>query len=286
VLDVAKVARGLVAAPDVRAAVTEGRVPKAIGIPLVAVPTTAGTGSEATHFAALYVDGVKHSVGHVSFRPDYVLLDPALSSSMPPRLTAETGLDALSQAIESMWSSRSTDQSLAYARAALELAWGNLEGAVRAPTQANRAAMCTAANLAGRAIDISKTTAAHALSYSITVRHGVAHGHAVALSLGALIEFNSEIADHDCMDPRGTAFVRARIGEVLAAMGVSDGTSGRRSFSDLVRRLGLETSLSLVGAGAPAARAEIVDSVDAKRLANNPRALGPESLQALVDGIA
>jgi alcohol dehydrogenase class IV len=286
VLDLAKAARRLVTAPDVRRAVLTGEVASSSGPPLVAIPTTAGTGSEATHFSAVYVDGVKYSVGHPSFRPDYVLLDPDLTASMSPRLTAETGLDALAQAMESIWSTRSTDASLEHARAALLLAWANLEDAVHAPSSASRAGMCTAAHLAGAAIDTSKTTAAHALSYAMSVRYGVAHGHAVALTLGALLEHNSGVSDTDCVDPRGAEFVRMRIADVLEIIGARDGAGGRQMLSRLLRSLELETTLSALGIGTPEARREIVESVDAERLANNPRALDSSQLTAIIDAIA
>jgi alcohol dehydrogenase len=286
VLDLAKAARGLATAPDVRHAVLTGEVVESSSPPLVAIPTTAGTGSEATHFSAVYVDGVKYSVGHPSFRPDYVILDPDLTASMSPRLTAETGLDALAQAMESSWSTRSTDASLEHARAALALAWTNLENAVHAPSPASRAGMCTAAHLAGQAIDISKTTAAHALSYALTIRYGVAHGHAVALTLGALLEHNSGVSDVDCADPRGTEFVRMRIADILEIIGARDGATGRQMLTRLLGSLKLETTLSSLGIGTPEARREIVGSVDAERLANNPRALDSNQLTAIIDAIA
>lgn len=286
VLDLAKVARGLAGEPDPRAAVLSGTVSGAPTAPLVAIPTTAGTGSEATHFSVVYVDGLKYSVGHPSFRPEYVLLDPDLAASVPVRVRAETGLDALSQAMESMWSTRSTDESLHHAQRALVLAWGNIEVAVNSPSVESRIAMCTAAHRAGRAIDISRTTAAHALSYAITIRHGVAHGHAVALTLGAVLEHNSSVSDDDCVDPRGTDFVRARIGDVLELIGSPDGASGNQALCSLLERLGLETTLSAVGVTTATERRAIVDSVDAERLANNPRSLSSVELATIVDGIA
>jgi alcohol dehydrogenase class IV len=282
VLDLAKAARGLANEPDPRAAIRSGTVSDVPAVPLVAVPTTAGTGSEATHFSAVYVDGVKHSVGHPAFRPDHVVLDPELTTSMSPRTTAETGLDALSQAMESLWSTRSTEESRAHAQRALELAWGSLEQAVRAPTMGLRVAMCEAAHLSGLAIDVSRTTAAHALAYSITVRHGVAHGHAVALTLGPLLEYNGAVSPDDCVDPRGADFVRARIEDVLAVLGARDGSEGRQALASLMERIGLEASLSGAGVTTQAARRAIVDAVDADRLANNPRVLDTAALHALV----
>ena len=286
VIDVAKAARGLVGEPDTRAAVTAGSVRGASSPPLVAVPTTAGTGSEVTQFCVVYVDGKKHSVGHPSFRPEHIVLDPDLTSSMSPRLTAVTGLDALSQAMESLWSTESTHESLSYAQRALALAWGSLDEAVRLPSSASRVAMCTAAHLAGRAIDISRTTAAHALSYELTIRHGVAHGHAVALTLGAVLEHNAAVSEEDCLDERGVDFVKARIDEVLEVIGARDGEAGREALTSLLQRLGLETTLSALGVATRAERQVLVDSVDAVRMANNPRIITPTALSGIVDRIA
>src|SRR3989344_471040 len=73
------------------------------GKPLVAVPTTSGSGSEATHFAVVYINGKKYSLAHHFIMPDYAIVDANLTLSLPIRITAETGMDALSQAIESYW---------------------------------------------------------------------------------------------------------------------------------------------------------------------------------------
>jgi alcohol dehydrogenase class IV len=286
VVDVAKAARGLMDEPDVVRAIVKGGASRSTRTPpLVAVPTTAGAGSEATHFAVVYVDGVKYSVGNQSFRPDYALLDPQLTYSMSPRLTGETGFDALSQAMESIWSVGSTPASLEFARQALALAWGNLEQAVRAPTPEARASMTRAAHLAGRAIDVSKTTAAHALSYPLTAGHGVAHGHAVALTLGRVLECNADVSEGNCADPRGTAFVRARVGDVLAILDVGDPASARRALTSLLERVGLETTLTTLGIDAAAAGPALLESVDAVRLANNPRVLGRPDLVRIIEAI-
>lgn len=286
VLDLAKATRGLADEADLRTAVVTGEVGAISGPPLVAIPTTAGSGSEVTHFAVVYVDGVKHSVGHQSFRPERVLLDPALTLSMPPRLTAQTGLDALAQAMESLWSTRSTDKSLRYARRALALALSNIEAAVGSPSLETRTAMLSAAHLAGHAIDISKTTAAHALSYSLTTRHGIAHGHAVALTLGALLEYNGAVTDADCADPRGRQFVLERVAEVLGILGAADPREGRLVLTSLLERIGLEATLSAVGITSRGERRAIVASVDPQRLANNPRTLDARALTGLVEAVA
>ena len=255
------------------------------GVPLIAVPTTAGTGSEATHFAVIYVDGKKHSVAHQSILPDFVFLDPQLTMTMPAHITADVGLDAFCQAIESSWSVHSTEQSLADAAEAIRLAWQNLEPAVTNPNEQNRLAMCQAAFLAGKAINISKTTAPHAISYTITSQLGAPHGRAVALTLGAILRFNSEVTDADCNDARGAAFVRQRINAIIGLLGFKTMPEAQQGLRDFVASLGCPTRLSEVGVETDQQIDEIATSVNLERLANNPRRLTSQSVRTLLESI-
>ena len=84
-------------------------------LPLVAIPTTAGSGAEATHFAVVYVDGVKKSASHVSLRPTVAVVDPQLTAQLPATIAAHSGLAALCQSIESIWSVGANEESLGYA---------------------------------------------------------------------------------------------------------------------------------------------------------------------------
>ena len=284
VIDLAKAVRLLAAQEAQSRDVVTGLV-EAIPArtPLVAIPTTSGTGSEVTHFAVVYVDGVKFSLAHESARPDFAILDPLLTYTLPPSLTAITGLDALSQAMESLWSVKSTSESQSIARRSLSLSRGAIANAVHRPSPQSRAEMFEAAHLSGEAIDISLTTASHALSYVLTTNHGVPHGHAVALTLGAVLEFNAGVTGDDCLDPRGVPHVAGIIDEILSILGASDPASGRRTIEELVASLGLEPTLEGVGAGSQGARLRIVDSVNPQRLANNPRRLSPDRLVELID---
>ena len=116
-------------------ALITGSVPIDSGkVPLVAIPTTAGTGSEATHFAVVYHEGKKFSVAHRNLLPDFAIIDPELTCSMPKSLAASTGLDALCQAIESIWAVGATGESATYAIRSLYLALEHLESAVENPT--------------------------------------------------------------------------------------------------------------------------------------------------------
>jgi len=284
VIDLAKTVRAVAKAPDVRTAITDGP-PAGTGPPLVAIPTTAGTGSEATHFATVYIDGVKHSVTNRNMRPDVVILDPELTASLPPDITASTGLDALAQAIESMWSTRSTEESRRYSAAALDRLTHAIEGAVLEPDLALRTAMLDGAHLAGRAIDISRTTAAHALSYALTARYGVPHGHAAALTLGPLLVYNAAVSDADVRDSRGVRHVRTVIAAISDLLGAADAERAGRSIQQLIERIGLPARLSAVGVHSADDRAALAESVDVERLDNNPRALTHERLVALLGEI-
>lgn len=286
VLDLAKVVNAVAPfAPDAEPYVLGNELAADASPPLVAVPTTSGSGSEATRYAVVTVDGVKRPMQCGSLLPTHVILDPELTYSLPRHVTASTGLDALAHAMEAMWSVRSEDASTEVAARALELAWRNIESAVNSPDARSRAAMMEASHLAGVAIDTAPTSAPHALSFRLTTVHGVPHGHAVALTLGATLEYNSGVTAEDVADPRGASFVRTRIGDIVAILGASDPADGREALHDLIEAVGLEPTLSGVGAGSTAARRSLAEAVSPLRLANNPRSFPGDSLRNLIDSI-
>ncbi|MEN8114242.1 MAG: phosphonoacetaldehyde reductase [Actinomycetota bacterium] len=287
VIDLAKAVRVL--APITRDAalfLTGERSIQHPGPPMIAVPTTAGTGSEATRYAVFTVGGQKRPMAHEHLLPESVILDPELTYSLPPAVTASTGLDALAQAMESMWSTRSTDASYSDARTALRLALDHLENAVHSPTPESRAAMCAAAHLAGRAIDVSATTAPHALSFHLTTEYGVPHGHAVALTLGATLEYNAAVSDADCADRRGSDHVRTAMADVLDLLGVATPEEGRHLLDLLVGDLALEPTLAGVGVVSTDQRRRLAASASPIRMATNPRRFDEPSLQELIASIA
>lgn len=284
-LDLAKMVNACAHAEAPAAACIRGEAPVSQDqLPLLAVPTTSGTGAEATHFATVYIDGVKFSLADPSMRPDHVVLDPQLTASLPPYLTACTGIDALSQAIEAYWSVNSTNKSRAHSTEAIRLIAPALEHAVNAPGLDDRERMLIGANLAGKAIDVARTTAPHALSYLVTSRFGVAHGHAVGLSLGAVFEYNSQLSSSDASDPRGATFSRARIEELGSLLGCDDAAAARARLTSLMQGIGLKTRLR----DFDVARSDIpslVTGVNVLRLANNPRSFTPESMGRVLEEI-
>lgn len=152
----------------------------------ICIPTTSGTGSESTKHAVLYLDGVKQSIANPTNLPDYVILSPKLILSVPEYQKKCTAMDALCQCIESLWSKKATKESKKYALRGLELFKDNYRGYLENDVISVKNIQL-AANYSGKAINISETTAAHALSYKITSLYGIPHGHAVAMCMNAIL---------------------------------------------------------------------------------------------------
>lgn len=286
VLDTAKlIALAQGSGLPVRELVTIGPSWDGRAVDLVAIPTTAGSGSERTSFAVLYVDGVKHSVDHPSLLPRLALVDPTLTHSATPHQSAVSGLDALAHAVESLWSVNSTTESAVIATAALEQVWPNLAVTAAEPTASRRRAMMEGATLAGAAINITRTTAPHALAYHLTIRYGIPHGHAVAVTLGAFLAFNAAVDLETVVDPRGVDHVREAVGSVCGILGVGDAEEGRAALNRLIQTLGLETRPGELGVDTDYLRREWVDSVNLERLGNNPRRASADDLIELVESL-
>ena len=165
------------------------------GIPLIAIPTTAGTGSESTRHAVIYENGVKQSVCHESIIPDVAILEPRLLSGLPLYQRKCAMLDALCQCIESYWAVAATAVSREWAVRGIRLILDNWRGYIFDGGLEAAGAVMQGANFSGRAINVTATTAAHAMSYKLTSLCGLPHGHAVALCLPHVWRFLEEHAD-------------------------------------------------------------------------------------------
>ena len=163
-------------------------------LPLIAIPTTAGTGSECQSFA-LIADAETHqkmACGDAKAAARVAILDPALTLSQPPRVAACTGLDALSHALETAVTKKRNAISLAYSREALRLCESSLPRVLqKGGGLAARADMLLGAALGGLAIENSMLGAAHAAANPLTAHFRLAHGQAVGLMLPAVIRFNA-----------------------------------------------------------------------------------------------
>lgn len=241
-----------------------------LACPLVAVPTTAGTGSEATQFAVVYVEGKKTSLDAPSILPNVAIVDSDFLKGSPLPLKACTAMDALCQAIESSWALGGTEESRGYAFEAMRLIVPAIRLFVTGEDAAAADAMAHGAFLAGKAINISRTTAAHALSYSITSWYGIPHGHAVALSMADLFEANAAISPQNAQPRANVALVKANIAKVLTLLGLRDASQFRAYWHALMDDLDLEWKFSDLRITDKAA---LIASVNLQRLGNNPRDL-------------
>ncbi len=248
--------------------------------PLLAIPTTAGTGAEATAFSVLYVDKKKYSVASDTMLPNYVYLSHQFSLSANSYLTACTGADAFCQAIESVWSVHSTPESEKYAYKAVNLIWGNLHAAVTSNNIDAKKAMQEASFLAGKAINISKTTAPHAISYAFTSYYHIPHGHAVSISLAYFFEFNCNITNSDCLDKRGSSAVLKRLEELLKIMDLNKNNVKNKLIS-FFTSIGINTNISTLINSFDARL--IIDNVNIERLKNNPRRISEGDIRGFLD---
>ena len=148
---------------------------------LILMPTTAGSGAESTSFSVIYINDIKYSFFHKSLKPKNVICDLSLIYNAPNYVLSCSGLDALVQSIESILSIQSNSKSEEYASLALKLIWNSIEPAINKKDSLLLKNMVNGSHLAGQAINISKTTGNHALSYKITSLYGIPHGHCVAI---------------------------------------------------------------------------------------------------------
>ena len=243
-------------------------------IPFLVMPTTAGTGSEATRFAVIYYNGAKQSITHESIIPKTVLMDSSLLKTLPLYQRKCTMLDSLCHSVESIWSVNSTGESKAYASEAIHLILDNMDGYLANDDEANLE-MLMAAYKAGKAINITQTTAGHAMCYKLTSLYGLAHGHSAMLCVKSLFPWILENMDK-CIDPRGEDYLKSVMDYIAETFGYSDPHKVCEYLEDLYSGLNMST---------PEATEEefilLASSVNVDRLKNHPIALDRNSIDLL-----
>ena len=245
------------------------------GIRLFAVPTTAGTGSEATRYAVIYYNGEKQSVSDYSCIPEAVFMDASVLKTLPPYQKKATMLDALCHALESFWSVNSTPESQNYSRDAIRMILNNSNAYLNNDETGN-ANMLHASYVAGKAINITQTTAGHAMCYKLTSLYGIAHGHACAICVSKLWRFMLCNIDK-CIDPRGQDYLSNIFERLAQIMECKTPMEAAEYYQDFVNRQAL---------GTPAVKSHkdyviLKTSVNPVRLKNNPVGLS----EADIDGL-
>lgn len=194
-LDLAKFACSMVYAQhDIREYFFGRKVFSPRHLPLFAVPSTAGTGSEVTSVSVCNDDetGIKSPLSHKNFLPEIAIVDSSLTLSVPPFVTAQTGIDALSHALEALWSVNHQPICDLMAIASCKLIFSNLEKAYLYGDDAEvRDNMSLAALYAGLAFSQTKTAACHACSYPLSIDYKLAHGEACGFTLDSFVRLNA-----------------------------------------------------------------------------------------------
>ena len=253
---------------------------KDTGVKLIAIPTTAGTGSESTRYAVIYYDEKKQSVTHDSIVPNIAILEPRVLKTLPLYQKKCTMLDALCQGIESWWSVNSTDESKLLSKEAVETIMHWWYEYIFENTDESARHIMKAANLAGQAICVTQTTAAHAFSYKITSLYGIPHGHAVAVCLPEIWEYMLNHMDK-CIDARISEYLDGIFHDIAFAMGVNNPFVARDLFC-MLDVMDLQNPVAIN-------RAEEIDilsrSVNPIRLKNNPVVLDTATIRSLYESI-
>lgn len=239
-------------------------------VPFVAVPTTAGTGSESTRHAVIYYNGVKQSISDESILPDYAVLDSSVLKTLPLYQKKCTLLDALCQAIESWWSVHSTKESIEYSRKAIKLICDNWKSYLYDNDEDAAKKIMYGANYAGKAINITATTAAHAMSYKITSLYNLPHGHAVAICMPEVWRYMVEHAE-ESNDNRGKDFLQKELLKISELCSLN-------YFIEMIRQM----EISGPASNSPIEDVErLVESVNPERLKNYPINLSTDVIRKM-----
>ena len=224
---------------------------------LVAVPTTAGTGSEVSPAAVLTLNGCKATLVDYSLVPDMAVVEPRLTVSMPPTLTADTGIDALTHALEAAVSIFASPYTDAFCVQAVYQILPNLKRAFEDGSDLEaRSAMANAATIAGLAFSNAFVGVNHALAHSVGARFGIAHGRANAIFLPHVLRYNASLPTKFMPAPGYTAYVApekyAQIGWIIGLGGKTEAQRRERLFQrveQLLDDVGMPRSLEQAGVG-------------------------------------
>ena len=239
-------------------------------IPMIAVTTTSGTASEVTNISVLtdLAKNLKQPMNDPAMYPKIAVIDPVLTLTVPPQITASTGLDVLSHAIESYWATLNQPICSACSVYAARLVFEYLERAYNHPDDLlAREKMAEASIVAGVAFSHPRTTGSHACSFPLTNIYGVPHGEACAFTLDYFVKFNAKHADED---GRITAFARDCGFDTPDAMA--------DEIAAMKRRMGMRTNLSQIGCTTDEQIRELTQKSMSMLMKRNPIELTEENI--------
>lgn len=285
-IDVAKCIKLAILAKEGNAAIIPPLVSTCVAcesakLPFIAIPTTAGTGSESTHNAVMYYEGAKQTVTNDGVLPDYAVMEPSVLKTLPLYQKKCTMMDALCQGIESWWSVNSTEESYEYSRKTIELIMANWRKYIFENDDEAAANIMLGANYGGRAINLTATTAAHAFSYKITSLYKFPHGHAVAVCLPEIWKYMLAHMDK-CIESRGQEYLTRIFEDISKAMKCESPDQAIVKFCGMLKEMGLKNPVAVN-------RDEEIEvltlSVNPVRLKNNPIKLDKTTIKSIYEVI-
>ncbi|MFJ8247485.1 iron-containing alcohol dehydrogenase family protein [Peribacillus asahii] len=247
------------------------------GLPLIAVPTTAGTASEITRVSVLSdpVSGRKRPFNSPFLYPVYALIDPLLTMSCNKKVTASSGIDVLAHSLEALYSKLHQPFTDLFAKHAASLVFRYLQTAYDEPDNVEaRTKMAEASVAAGMAFNITQTAAAHACSYPLTEMLDIPHGEACAFTLPNFWVLNAQ-----------DEVEGARLQEISRELGFRDAAHLAERVEELKQHLELRMSLQEIGVETDEQLQKIVEASFAPNIHNNPVTLTKESLSAFYKSI-
>ena len=279
VIDYAKMANVVDVRPDLENLIINYSYPfKKKNTKLAVIPTTAGSGAEVTSNAVIYVDGIKHSFESELLIPDNFFLIPEFLISAPNKIKASAGFDAIAQALESLISKKSNDQSVSYASKSLGVSINSYISFLNNPNIKNATEMSIASNLAGKAINISKTTAPHAASYPFTSLFNISHGHAVGLFFERFFKFN-----YDNLEKSETSFdLKQRFELIFNLFDVKNINDFNSKIILMKKKAKLEDNLEILNINVKKSSEKIIKGINLLRLGNNPVKINEKDILKII----
>tara|TARA_B100000965_G_scaffold395590_1_gene409319 strand:- start:429 stop:1541 length:1113 start_codon:yes stop_codon:yes gene_type:complete len=247
--------------------------------PLIAIPTTAGSGAEVTSNAVIYINKVKYSVENLLLLPDHYFLFTNLIIKNPVLLKSSAGFDAIAQSVESLISMKSNKTSVSYAKKSLKLSLNNYLSFLKNPNNENSKKMLIASNLAGKAINISKTTAPHAISYPFSSLFGISHGHAVSLTFEKFLLFNFKN-----LNKSQSAFnLNQRYKIIFELFKVKSINEFNNKIKFFKKEANLNDSFQRLGININSSMNKILSQTNTLRLKNNPIIINKNDIRKILN---
>ena len=245
---------------------------------LIAVPTTAGSGAEVTSNAVIYINKIKYSIEGKGVLPNYFFLNYDFILSNSKKLKSSSGFDAISQAVESIISVKSNNKSLLYAKKSLLISTKNYIKFVKKPNKNNANLMSLAAMYSGQAINISKTTAPHAVSYPFSALYNISHGHAVSLTLEKFLKFNylninKSVCDFDLNKRYSIIFDIFKVNKIDELVKTLKHIKTQANLTDNFKDLNIDIKNNYH---------QILDGINIQRLKNNPIKLEKRDIKSII----